>query len=310
MDAARSGDYSLAAARGLEALMPGVGPAIAGGFKTIKSGDTSGGIGDMIGSVGPALALRAATLSPKVRAFASGAKSAATENVPSFRVGHVNVQAPVPAPLAGAFTGAALGRLVGHPIPGGIIGALTPVLRGGMKSAAGEDWLPSAPEAIPNPFTVPSQRLLNRGGIVTPPTETSDASYVRGAPAMAYPPNSARALPSATPIRTASGVVNRDRSYVRSVPAMAQPPNPARALPSAPQMIVTPLPEDPSYVRGIDAQYPEVIQGPLAAPEAVLKNARAPGGIVAEYRSPSDAGPLAPKPTFANGGIKNNVRRK
>lgn len=55
VDAAKSGDYPLAAARGIETLLPGIGPNIANGFKSIKSGDVSGGIGDMIGGTGSAL---------------------------------------------------------------------------------------------------------------------------------------------------------------------------------------------------------------------------------------------------------------
>ena len=50
------GDYPLAAARTVESILPGIGPSIAHGFKTIQSGDTSGGIGDMVGDIGPVLA--------------------------------------------------------------------------------------------------------------------------------------------------------------------------------------------------------------------------------------------------------------
>lgn len=270
IDAVKAGDYPLAAARAIETVMPGVGPVIAGGFKTIKSGDTSGGIGDMIGTVGPALALKGASVSPKVRAFAGGAKSAVTENVPSFRVNHMTVQAPVPAPIAGAFTGAAFGKMIGHPISGATVGALTPIIRGGMRAAKGEPWLPQAAEAIPNSFTPSGQGLLGRGGIVMPPPDAVDASYVRGVPAMAHPPNPARAIEAPIAARQMPGDISGGGSFVRGVPAMTQPPNPARALSAAPRTLVTPAPIDASYVRGIDAQYPEIIKGPLTPSEAAL----------------------------------------
>lgn len=173
IDAAKRGDYRLALARGIETLMPGVGPNIAEGFKTIKSGDVSGGVGDMIGGAGPALALKVASMSPKVRAFASGAKSAMTERVPSLGVtvphmGKMSVDFPVPAPIAGAATGAALGKMVGHPIPGAIIGAVTPVIRGGMRAAEGEPWFPMMKNSIRPTESVPmastAEQSLPGGG--------------------------------------------------------------------------------------------------------------------------------------------------
>lgn len=294
VDAAKSGDYPLAVARGVETLMPGVGPAIANGFKTIRSGDTSGGVGDMLGTVGPALALRGANLSPKVRAFTRGAFDAAKEPT-SAHFGPFRVSVPVPAPLAGGVTGSMIGGHFGMPGVGAAIGTVAPLVRGGMRAAADEPWLPQAPESISNPFTVPGPRLLNSGGIVMPPPETPDASYVRGTPAMAYPPNPARALSAAPSVRQMPGDTGTDASYVRGVPAMTQPPNPARALPAAPRVIRMPPAEDPSYVRGVPAQYSEVASEPLSPAEA-------------------NAVPVAPPPveppTFANGRIKINIRRR
>ena len=269
IDAAKSGDYPLAAARGIETLMPGVGPAIANGFRTIRSGDTSGGVGDMIGTVGPALALRGAAMSPKIQAFTRGAFEAAKEPT-SAHFGPFRVSLPVPAPIAGGVTGSVIGGHFGVPGLGATIGTVAPLIRGGMRAAEGEDWLPSAPETTPNPFTAPGPRLLNRGGIAMPPPNTPDASYVRGTPAMAYPPNPARAIAPPPAVTAMPGEVSGDTSYVRGVPAMTQPPNPGRALPAAPRSLITEPPPDPSYVRGIDAQYPEVIQGPLTPPEQDL----------------------------------------
>lgn len=257
MDAAKSGDYSLAAARGIESLMPGVGPAIANGFKTIKSGDTSGGIGDMAGTVGSALVARGASLSPKVQAFTRGAYDAAKEPT-SAHLGPFKVSVPVPAPIAGGVTGSIIGGHFGAPGVGAAIGTVAPLIRGGMRAAKGENWLPQpAPDVPVSPFIPSSQRLLNRGGIVMPPTETPDTSYVRGSPAMAQPPNPARAIAAAPPVRSMPGSAAGDSSYVRGVPAMAQPPNPARAITAAPRTFEMPPAEDASFVRGVNAQIPD-----------------------------------------------------
>jgi hypothetical protein len=259
VNAFRSGDYPLAAARAVETLMPGVGPNIAGGFKTIKSGDVSGGVGDIIGGTGSALAFKGASLSPKVRAFAGGMKDAATENVPSFRVGHVTVQASVPKPLAGAFTGAALGRMIGHPIPGAVAGAVAPVLLGGMRAAEGEPWLPSI-EPMPwmrGSSSAPSagpRGYFQRPPIVTPAPGGGDAS---GA---IYNP--------------------RNNPMVR----------PAAQLPAAPRVFQMPSGPDASFVRGVPGEYAvpyqaEILSGPLTRPEAAL----APLPVSAEDAAYQDA---------------------
>lgn len=296
VDAAKSGDYPLAAARGIETLMPGVGPAIANGFKTIRSGDTSGGVGDMLGTVGPALALRGATMSPKVQAFTRGAYEAAKEPT-SAHFGPFRVSVPVPAPLAGGVTGSVIGGHFGVPGLGAAIGTVAPLIRGGMRAAEGQDWIPSAPGATPNPFTAPGPRLLNRGGIVMPPTDTPDASYVRGAPAMAQPPNPARALPAAPRVFNATGEGPApDASYVRGVPAMTHPPNPARALPAAPNIYQMPPAADTSFVRAVPGGYAkaepgfvsprerQVIGEPLTAPAPVNPTVPDHSAITQQYK--------------------------
>ena len=298
VDAAKSGDYPLAAARGIETLMPGVGPSIANGFKTIKSGDTSGGVGDMIGSVGPALALRAASMSPKVQAFAKGAAGAATEPT-SAHFGPFRVSVPVPAPIAGGVTGSYVGGHFGMPGVGATIGTVAPLIRGGMKAAAGEDWLPSAPETVPSgaSFVVPSGRLLNAGGRTMPGDVASDSSYVRGAPAMANPPNAARAIAAPSRIIEMPGRgPEPDASYVHGFPAMTQPPNAARALAAGSAPLVTPSPADASFVRGVPGEYPaKVINGEVSVAPAPVQSqsadaAPAPVEAPAKQSNPRSSG--------------------
>jgi hypothetical protein len=55
--AARQGDVPLAVARGLETVMPGIGPSIASGFKLMRAGDVSGGTGDIVGNLLPSVGL-------------------------------------------------------------------------------------------------------------------------------------------------------------------------------------------------------------------------------------------------------------
>lgn len=273
VDAVRHGDYPLGLARAYETIMPGVGPAVANGFKTIKSGDTSGGIGDMIGTVGPAIALRAASMSPKVQAFGRGMYEGATSptDVP-LTLGHgmLHLRVPgAPASVSGAVSGALGSRLVGmHPMIGASIGAAVPAIRGGMRAASEAPWMPEVEGPVPSPFVPSPQRLLNRGGIVMPPPETPDASFVRGVPAMAHPPNPARALPPASQAIPMGGDIAGDSSFVRGVPAVPHPPNVMRVLPPGGRAFEMPTAADSSFVRGIQAQYAEPVTPTPIAPHA------------------------------------------
>lgn len=229
----------------------------------------------------------AATLSPKVRAFGVGMGKSAMKPT-QMHIGRIPVSVPVPAPIAGGVAGSYIGAHFGNPGAGAAIGAIAPLVRGGMEAASGVPWLP---ETIPNSFVPSSQKLLNRGGIVVPPSDVADASYVRGASAMTYPPNPARAIEAGGTVRQMPGDIAIDGSFVRGVPAMTQPPNPARALSAGSAPIVTPAPIDASFVRGVDGQYPEVLKGPLTPSEAALPS------------PPPSVAASAPKP---NGGTSDH----
>lgn len=265
VDAAKAGDIPLALSRGIETLMPGVGPAIASGFKTIKSGDTSGGIGDMIGAVGPALVAKGASISPKVQAFGRGAIDSATETAPTIHVGRLPIRVPVPLPAAGGLMGAEIGSRVGFPKTGAAIGAVAPLVRGGMKAASGEPWFPQASPTIPSLPAMPSNRLLNSGAFVMPPPE--DGSFVRGVPGMYQPPNPARALTAAPNVTEMPAAGTVDPSFVRGVPAMTQPPNPARALPAAPRVLEMPAAADASYVRAVPGEFAPQAESQVISPD-------------------------------------------
>lgn len=243
----------------------GVGAGIAasalGGYGGRKAGEAAGLSPDQIDLAGDAGSLigGVAGSSPKVPAFIRGAAreipSALSDNLTIPRNIHDLMTKNVPIPTA---VGAGIGALVGHPYEGGAIGAglgmVPPIVRGGMSEAGKASWLPNFSGPV-NPFQGGDTPLLNRGGIVSPPP-SPDASYVRGTPAMAYPPNPARSLSAP------SNVIQMPSAALRQLPPM----------------------EDSSYVRGVSADIPQIIQGPLTPPEVAAK-------------------PIAPTPISSNSGV-------
>lgn len=272
------------------AVGAGMAASAVGGYGGRKAGEAAGLSPDQIDLAGDAGSLigGAAGSSPKVPAFIRGAAreipSALSDNLTIPRNIHDLMTKNVPIPTA---VGAGIGALVGHPYEGGAIGAglgmVPPIVRGGMSEAGKAPWLPNLSGPV-NPFQGSDTPLLNRGGIVSPPPASTDASYVRVTPAMAYPPNPSRALSGPQPVMPMPGNVAPDISFVRGVPAMAYPPNPARALPSGSNVIQMPSPADTSYVHSIDADYPEVLKGPLTPPEVAAR-------------------PLSPTPISSNSGV-------
>lgn len=188
--------------------------------------------------------------SPAVRGFVGGAARAvpgALKKAMPYGVGASLMNHFMPGPIATAADVAAA------------VSAIPPVVRAGRAGMAGKSALgPMADSVLPLPS--------GPRGLLSAP---ADGSYVRGSnaqfgeqPLLGYGPDVRVTPPPA------------DTSYVRGAQAMAHPPNPARALGSAPTPLMTPAPADASYVRGIDAQYPEVLSGPLTPPEAALPAAK------------------------------------
>ncbi len=272
------------------------------------SPDQQDALGNVAGVVGGSVAS-----SPKASAFIRGAAQAVPSavreslSIPHTVRGIMDKKLPIGTALAsgvGYEIGKAAGDSTGHPIVGRVLGtaagaglsSVPAIFRGGIAAASDKPWAPSglfpvAPRERPQPLMLP------RGPITVEPQSPPpgpDTSFVRGAPAMAHPPNPARALPA--PGRT---VVTQpppeSPSFVRGVPAMTHPPNPARAIAAAPRTLITMPPPDASFVRGVPAEYPpQVMTGPLTPAESVLPA----------------SGPVSEPRTFANGGIKNNTRRR
>lgn len=99
-----------------------------------------------------------------------------------------------------------------------------------------------------------------------------------------------------------------DRSSVRSVPAMAQPPNPARALPQAPNIRITPPPADTSGVRstgGPPLRAPisrQLRQGPSRRSFSDLSGQAGDVTDTVPVRNPT-TGEIEFIPRYAKGGI-------
>lgn len=182
--------------------------------------------------------------SPKVRAFAGGAAKAAPEAIKSAALPELASLA-----LHGTPRKIAAGLAVAQAAPG--------IIRGGVKAAASEPWLPRGLFSK-EPIAVPQRKLLNSGPIIGDPPP--DASFVRGASAMAHPPNPARALPAAP--RVLATEPPPDASFVRGVPAelpRREPVSQVRGLLGAGSEkapLITPQPADTSFVRGVPAEYP------------------------------------------------------
>jgi hypothetical protein len=204
--------------------------------------------------------------SPKSIGFAKGAAKGAIELTP-----HTKYGVRLPESVVGAGVGGYIGSKVGLPKVGTAIGAAVPMVRGGIQGAASEPWLP---RGLFDPKPAPPQNLLGAGPILTDPPV--DGSFVRGVPAMAHPPNPARALPAAPRVLvTPSPEAVPDGSYVRGVNATPFQPRPRALLgpaPSAP--IITEPPADTSFVRGVPAQYP--VKEPIAAPAPPRRASRLP----------------------------------
>lgn len=201
-------------------MLAATGGSLAGRWLARKGAelfDASPEVEDLAGDAGGIIG-GATGYSPKGRAFFRGAYEGAKAPT-SINLGHgpIRISVPVPASVSGAATGAGGARLVGAPpAAGAAVGAVIPMIRGGMRAASAEPWLPAD---VQNPMIPNGQRLLNRGGFVMPGVQAEDTSFVRG------------------------------------VPAMTQPPNPSRALPPSGRVLVTPPPEDASFVRAVPGEW-------------------------------------------------------
>lgn len=196
--------------------------------------------------------------SPKVRAFAGGAARATPGAIKSAALPELASLA-----LHGTPRRIAAGLAVMQAAPS--------IIRGGMEAASREPWIPrgmfSKDQATP-----PQRAMLNSGPIITEPPV--DASFVRGASAMAHPPNPARALPAAP--RVIVTEAPPDASFVRGVPAdVAHPVPRIRGLlgPASKPALITPPPADTSFVRGIPAEYPTKEFTPASARPVVAEPA-------------------------------------
>lgn len=270
VDAAKAGDYPLAAARGIETMMPGIGPAIANGFRTIKSGDTSGGIGDMVGTVGPALVGNELIRSPYAEAALKGGLKAAT--APARFHG-------IDVPGGSTMAGAAAGHVVGG-TPGSIVGGSLPFIRGAVKGVRelrnGVSPEPTAPVAPP-PVTFRPSESTPAGTTMSPPPVTfrspeagpiqktvapppvtfRDAGAAQGTVApppitfrnQAEPPATQRVYP-APPVR-----FRPDSGSAPAVPSVAPQPVAVEEAPAATPVVSAPEPQATPIHSEITKQY-------------------------------------------------------
>lgn len=259
--------------------------------------------GREIGNLVPAVALSAlgeGIDSPKVRGFVGGAARAGVNRILPASVAGFAMNRFLP-PWATTLGEAAM--------------TIPPMVKGGMEGAAGKPWAGPvatkiADAVMPGPrpmrgfLNAPGdtsfvrgvnaqygeQPVLTAGSIRMPGVETPDASYVRGVPAYAHPPDPRRALTAGKPpIVTPAPPATADTSYVRGVPAMAHPPNPARALLMAgPRVFEMPAAADTSFVRSVPAEY-----GAKVAPAPVVVSR--PGPISPEV-APPPVSAEAPQP--------------
>lgn len=317
IDAAKAGDYPLAAARAIETVMPGVGPAIAGGFRTIKSGDTSGGVGDIIGGAVIPAALPALSRIPVPPVVRAAVKGGIRGGMAPAEMGALKI--PVPASIAGGYAGHFLGPV------GSIVGAAAPIVRGaiqGGKEALRADWpSPISDPVRPNPAVAARMRF---GG----PVNTSGGpSYsgvgMSGAPAVEpittpsfapnkVNPNIARNLRFSPASDSGGTAASAIPSRVAGTPAADLPP--LRPIPpsgSTPPAYAGPNRVNPSIAKNLRFT-PGETQGGAASPATLGTRAEMmrqvrlrQQGIVAPDQSVTAIEPR----TFANGGIKLNTRR-
>ena len=362
--AKRSGDYPLAAARTVESMIPGVGPAVANGFRTIRSGDTSGGIGDMVGSVGPMLAapemargasefvtaasdpaVRNAVIPNKVvnvgtefRNAWNRARATATPDTP-FSVANDTrpMNGPV-APPVRVLRDANSPAWAAHPSPSIVSTPDIEPIRTPLPSGRVGPAPVSRTNPPPAPSLPPRTPMWQRAGTdVSPAPQNAPVEPIYPSGILpsgrTFGPNLGRDLRSPSPSSTAPEEVRARSTLTPASPPMPVTPAGVARIGTTPAERITALSQSDEGTLGTRAEMMRQLR--LADQAGASNSAKqdiirrferpeytprqfdpreseiiAPSLTVPESPASTVNPPSSEPPTFANGRIKINVRRK